>query len=371
MARRGRGLWAWCRLVVVVQGSFFGFGGGEKEEPASARRHSFAHLSDEQLETRIAKLEESMRGSEASAMAPSRLRLLADLKEDFEHRASSLAPGDAAPSLGGVAIWSLGRCATGTFADSVKESGGLVYCNNRKEGFGFVGLSDHELERCLARARRRRTAALTHVKPQHLVIQRSRLQSPEAFMGALVGAGFHGVVTIRRQNHLARLVSSFENRLVEWGFSKDDESRNHSKVTRRALKFFATPVRTIEWEAAFLERGYDEAKRLGMRVLELDFVDVVSHVCAAVTEALATFLPGAESTCVEQHSHKGASRRDQGLAGRIGPAAAALVEDALAETPYAWMLDLKATRWPDDARRPTAVAHPDGPRPKQDGPGAT
>ena len=132
MARR-RGLWAWCRLVVVVQGSFFGFGGGEKEEPASARRHSFAHLSDEQLEARIAKLEESMRGSEASAMAPSRLRLLADLKEDFEHRASSLAPGDAAPSLGGVAIWSLGRCATGTFADSVKESGGLVRRLERAE----------------------------------------------------------------------------------------------------------------------------------------------------------------------------------------------------------------------------------------------
>ena len=95
-----------------------------------------------------------------------------------------------------MAIWSLGRCATGTFADSVKESARLSYCNRRKEGFGFVGLSLEELRapasdaspaspirrrRCLERAAKRRTAALTHVKPQHLVTPRSRLRTPEAF----------------------------------------------------------------------------------------------------------------------------------------------------------------------------------------------
>ena len=99
---------------------------------------------------RIQKLEDAMeksqngkRQTDTSAWAPARLRLLADLKEEAAHRGTSTY-GDGAPR--GIAIWSLGRCATGTFADSVKESAALVYCNMRKEGFGFVGLSDAQLE---------------------------------------------------------------------------------------------------------------------------------------------------------------------------------------------------------------------------------
>ena len=353
MARRSAAALALLATAATVDG-LFGFG-----EKKNERRSSFAHLSDAQLDERISKLEMSMRPTNASAWEPRRLRLLADLKEEV---ASREPRGGGGGGGGGVAIWSLGRCATGTFADSVKESAGLVYCNNRKEGFGFVGLSPDQLERCLARAARRRTSALTHVKPQHLVIPQSRLRTPEAFARALKAAGFHGVVTIRRQNHLARLVSSFENRVAEWGLR--DEPRNHSKVERRALKFFAAPLRTMEWEAAILERGHAEMARLGMAAVELDFVDVVAHVCAAVAAALVALVPGATSTCVEQVSHMAASKRHESLAGRVGPSAARLVEDALAGTPYAWMLDLKATAWPDGALRPEPVAHPDGPRPR-------
>ncbi|KAH8052860.1 hypothetical protein JL722_9995 [Aureococcus anophagefferens] len=266
------------------------FGFGEKK---NERRSSFAHLSDAQLDERISKLEMSMRPTNASAWEPRRLRLLADLKEEVASR--------------------------------------------EPRGGGGGGGGGGGLERCLARAERRRTAGLTHVKPQHLVIPQSRLRTPEAFARALKAAGFHGVVTIRRQNHLARLVSSFENRVAEWGLR--DEPRNHSKVERRALKFFAAPLRTMEWEAAILERGHAEMARLGMAAVELDFVDVVAHVCAAVAAALVALVPGATSTCVEQVSHMAASKRHEGLAGR-------------------------ATAWPDGALRPEPVAHPDGPRPR-------
>ena len=152
--------------------------------------------------------------------------------------------------------------------------------------------------------------------------------------------------------------------VVGFGTGLRDEPRNHSKVERRALKFFAAPLRTMEWEAAILERGHAEMARLGMAAVELDFVDVVAHVCAAVETALVALVPGATSTCVEQVSHMAASKRHEGLAGRVGPAAARQIEDALAGTPYAWMLDLKATAWPDGALRPEPIAHPDGPRPR-------
>ena len=100
---------------------------------------------------------------------------------------------------------------------------------------------------------------------------------------------------------------------------------------------------------------------------EEDFVDVVRAPCAAVGRALALLGDGPWPECVEKHSHKAASRRDAGLSGRIGPAAAARVGAALADTPYAWMLDLSAMSWPPGIKRPEPAAHPDGPRPKGSG----
>ena len=350
-------------------------GGGARRAP----RTSFAHLDDAALRERIDRLEAAMvkRNGEAassasaaeSAFAPRGLRILADLKEELERRVGRGGADDGSSGEPrGVLVWSLGRCATGSFADSVKASAGLSYCNNRKEGFGFAGLSEDALKKCAARARRRGTAAMTHVKPQHLVIDRSALATPEVFFAAVEAAGFRGVIVVRRQNHLARLVSSFENRIVEWGYGKGAASREDATVQKRALKFFADPIRVMEWEAAILERGAAEAKRLGLDVVELDFVDVVAHVCGAVATVLDRFdlgryagPDGAEAPpCVEEVSHMGGSRRHADLAGRVGPDAAAHVEARLRNTPYAWMLDLGATAWPDGVARPTPVAHPDG-----------
>ena len=101
-------------------------------------------------------------------------------------------------------------------------------------------------------------------------------------------------MVIERQNHLARLVSSFENRVREWRAATDDEfaGRARPRVARRAAAFFADPLRTIEWEAATLKAGVDAMRANGMTVLELDFdEDVIAHPCGAVARAWAAAAP--------------------------------------------------------------------------------
>ena len=272
----------------------------------------------------------------------------------------------AGTGTGSVALWALGRCATGTFADSLKAAGNFSYCRGRKEGFALGGLSAAALRACVGKAKRRSKAALTHIKPQHLGGPLASLSTPAALADALAAAGFNTVIVIERQNHLARLVSSFENRVREWRAATDDEyaGRARPRVARRAAAFFADPLRTIEWEAATLKAGVDAMRANGMTVLELDFdEDVIAHPCGAVARAFAAAAPeAAPPPCVEKHSHRAASRRHADLAGRVGPAAAAAIAAALRPTPYAWMLDLDARAWPSGVPRPTPVAHPAGPR---------
>ena len=119
----------------------------------------------------------------------------------------------AGTGTGSVALWALGRCATGTFADSLKAAGNFSYCRGRKEGFALGGLSAAALRACVGKAKRRSKAALTHIKPQHLGGPLASLSTPAALADALAAAGFNTVIVIERQNHLARLVSSFENRV--------------------------------------------------------------------------------------------------------------------------------------------------------------
>ena len=81
------------------------------------------------------------------------------------------------------------------------------------EGFALGGLSAAALRACVGKAKRRSKAALTHIKPQHLGGPLASLATPAALADALAAAGFSTIVVIERQNHLARLVSSFENRV--------------------------------------------------------------------------------------------------------------------------------------------------------------
>ena len=140
----------------------------------------------------------------------------ARLRPGYGDLAEALATEQAsrrAGNTGSVALWALGRCATGTFADSLKAAGNFSYCRGRKEGFALGGLSAAALRACVGKAKRRSKAALTHIKPQHLGGPLASLSTPAALAEALAAAGFNTVIVIERQNHLARLVSSFENRV--------------------------------------------------------------------------------------------------------------------------------------------------------------
>ena len=108
-------------------------------------------------------------------------------------------------------------------------------------GFALGGLSAAALRACVGKAKRRSKAALTHIKPQHLGGPLASLSTPAALADALAAAGFNTVIVIERQNHLARLVSSFENRVREWRAATDDEFAGRAKprVARRAAAFFA------------------------------------------------------------------------------------------------------------------------------------
>ncbi|KAJ1462897.1 hypothetical protein M885DRAFT_455407 [Pelagophyceae sp. CCMP2097] len=350
----------------------------------------------QRMQERLEVIERDHAADEGAAADPVANKRRARLYEALTKAAAQrgLRPSAARPPRASAnascVLWALGRSATGTFADTLAASARFRYCNKRKEGFSAVGVSAQKLERCArgpaggAAARpggARPRARLTHVKPQHLVIPQSTLRTPEAFMAAAAAAGFELVVVIRRQNHLARLVSSFENRVSGWGLSgvgapdaaaqSASDAAAQSKLDARAAAFFVTTIRTMQWEAAFLQRGVDAARRSGLTVLELDFEAVARGCCGAVRAVVAQLrlLEGAAEArgdavpCVPLISHVASSRRDRTLEGRVGGAAALHIQAELAETPYAWMLDLTAQRWPANATAPQIAAHPDGPRP--------
>lgn len=253
----------------------------------------------------------------------------------------------------GVLLWSLGRCATGTLGDTLVASGAR-YCKGRKESFSKSGVSETGLQHCLFG----RGVVVAHIKPQHVWLTRSSLRAPEELMVVAAKVGFSTVVVLRRQNHLARLVSSFENRLKERRMQVD-------KARKLAQWFFATPRRTIEWESAMLEIGAQSAMTLGFaHVIQLDFHDVTASLLCSQVERIFELLGQSSAPCVPTIAHMSSpSKRSRPLEKRVGSWAARRIFDDLVTSPYEWMLELNATVWPATLPRPDPVLHPEGPRP--------
>lgn len=256
---------------------------------------------------------------------------------------------------GGVILWSLGRCATASLADTLVSSGAMRYCRGRKESFSSAqGVSASGLESC--------AGLVAHVKPQHLWRATSSIRSPSAFVHA-ARPHFEILVVVRRQNHLARLVSSFENRLGEKQLTVDAGKGI-------ALRFFATPLRTIEWESDMLEEGAQTAKELYRHVFEFDFTYLTSSLCEAVDRILSAVHASSRwsnnrtTECTPRISHVRITPRRFGtLEDRVGIEAAALIRNDLRETAYEWMLDLNASEWPHPRPEPKPPQL-DGPRPQ-------
>ena len=141
--------------------------------------------------------------------------------------------GDKEGRPTGMLLWSHGRSATDTLAQTLKATGDYKWCYGEKESFSHHRLSADNLGICFAkpgdksnRAERGPGFKVMHVKPVHLLRPSSAIRTPAAFMRALaqLGGAIKLVVVVRRANQLARLVSSCAAR-----------ARARARATRRLL----------------------------------------------------------------------------------------------------------------------------------------
>lgn len=292
------------------------------------------------------------------------LLLLLPAVADTRQSHLSTFPTEAA----GVLLWSLGRCSTGSFAESFVDTCGKIrFCAGQKEGFkesARARLTASALKRCVEAG-----PTFAHVKPSHIMQRSSSLKSPETFFKAVKDAGFDIVVVIRRQNHLARLVSS-------WEISKDYK-RAARRVGNSGLKFapldapetadtpfdqamrrshlFANVTKTIMYEDVALERGVAAARREQLRVVEYDFVNTTGRMCETVHDLVGRFQPhckpAAAHSCSVQTTHHTA-RKSVAFEDRVGSRGFANLAEQLRGTVFAWMLDSSQLAWPHGTTNP-------------------
>mmetsp|Transcript_15127 Transcript_15127/g.20284 ORF Transcript_15127/g.20284 Transcript_15127/m.20284 type:complete len:298 (-) Transcript_15127:202-1095(-) len=251
-------------------------------------------------------------------------------------------------SKGGVLMWALGRSSTGTWAHSFSETCSLKFCNSEKEGFKSedIGvLSPKSLRKC-----RKSGHGFTHVKPKHIISgSMGTLRTPEAFMKSIRDVGFTVVVVIRRQNHLARLISSFE-------LSKDYKSHTPLDFDRIATLRFSDIIHSIQLESKVLERGVRAAKAEGLCVHVLDFVEVTQRLCKTIFTVAADVPSCSDAVergaCMSLSEHKTRRGPYIGFRERLGKRAFESVEAQLHGTPYEWMLNESAVAWPVGVRNP-------------------
>ena len=93
--------------------------------------------------------------------------------------------------------------------------------------------------------------------------------------------------------------------------------------------------------------------QLGFHTTEMSFENVTAGLCSAVKSTLSEAHRATQNdairhpeSCKLKTGHTGTSHRWRALEQRVGQEAAALINGQLAGTPYAWMLDLSAVRWP-------------------------
>ena len=202
---------------------------------------------------------------------------------------------------------------------------------------------------------------LTHVMPDFLTKASNTLRTPRDFFRAAYVRGFKVVVAVWRRNVLARQVSSFELK-IEHARVRRDEGARESFCDGALTRLIANLTHSYR-------RGVDAAKEAGFVVIERTFDDVVGDLCGTVEMVAEALEPeicgGTKCECRPFESpHVMTSHRDQDMAGRTTPEAAACATRDLGDHPdYAWMLDLNAREPPPSPRRPAHNAS----RPTPDG----
>ena len=249
------------------------------------------------------------------------------------------------PSAAALLLWAGGRAGTESIFRSLERSVQLRPCYGEKEGFKQHTLSRASLYECAVRTCinvRQGCIVGTHVKPFHLALPSSSLESAEVFMAAAAAAGWKLVVVVDRYNLLARTVSSYE--LLHGGGR--DPGFVHAWRTFGNLHL--DNGRRDPWvrDAACLQRGATAAKARNMVVIWLSFLPMVRDTCHAVWTiarslvALGHSFLRQQMRCNVATGHTQTSHRSATLSQRIGASAARAVESQLRGGVYEWMLDL-------------------------------
>mmetsp|Transcript_4482 Transcript_4482/g.16074 ORF Transcript_4482/g.16074 Transcript_4482/m.16074 type:complete len:173 (+) Transcript_4482:883-1401(+) len=164
--------------------------------------------------------------------------------------------------------------------------------------------------------------------------------------------GYRFILFTYRQNKLAKWISGQEQYVRD--LEKPKVLKRKGFVHREP---FAPPKSVIsKWEATcrHMRDAERAAVQYGMRVMRMDFMEVVTNPCNATAKILAAWLNDVPHNRIEglkceptmMHVYPHAN----GLANRMGEENALEIERQLKGTAYEWMLDLHATQWPQEAK---------------------
>lgn len=263
----------------------------------------------------------------------------------------------------GAILLSYGRSATDTIAETVVKSSSLSFCHGIKEYYkrGAGTISRESMNACMER-HGKNGGVFIHVKPWHIINPRgASWVTPEWFFDTAHKLGFTQVITSFRDNQLAREVSSFEQSLVK---GKRNMSPNSKSFGSSHL------VDDFEQSVKDFNRCIHAIQAVNLTIHSLDFDMIIHGVCpsakAIVNATIDTVkhrfgsrgcaIPHLD-TCDEFVGHTDKSHRNRDLSGRIGEANAEKVTNQLKGTPYEWMLQLDATKWPSDIPRKVVPEH--------------
>lgn len=266
----------------------------------------------------------------------------------------------------GLLLWSDGRSATKSLFDTLQASLDMKFCNGRKEPFICIpGDGRHpnsqdcpttqRLKKCIKRDGYIYGA---HIKPIHLNrgTGPKDLTNPWMLMGSAARkVGIELVVSVLRENFLARMVSDFDLQFTEVGRHKGMQKGSQEWLDI-ADKFFLRRKLKQAFAEEFkrYKQGVKAARLKNISILEFTFADLTTDMCNVVQQIAtamrklgwAAYLNRPEMlenpACQVLVGHTEVSDHKQDLAGRIGEPAAQKVIKQLTGSKFEWMLDIEA-----------------------------
>ncbi len=242
----------------------------------------------------------------------------------------------------GVILWSEGRSATGSLADTVVFQARWKFCNRNKEGFKPPWIGCHKpqlqclkgqkyyyyryeisptvLDRTALKLCMKKKELFLHVKPWHVTgtwydgrVFRGKRQIPEgiemaaediepiksadSFFAAAASAGFGTVIVSVRENVLARMVSFFEEQYnhvenvtkgLKGTFAEEAETffmEGPRKAKRKRWPHFGDTmsdgalVSKMAAELRLFAEGVRAAEESGFNIIKFMFEEVTKDLC--------------------------------------------------------------------------------------------